>query len=176
MSPFSFSQQVYVHQGDRWEADVVLEPMKRADAEPWVAWALSLNGREGTFLLGPDPINTTPRGTWAGTPLVNGASQTGKTLVVDGFGASATVKAGDWFQLGSASGAQLYKVVQDGTASGGGALSIEIWPRLRTSPADNAPLTSTSPKGVFRLARNQSEWSLELAQIYGLQFSALEAL
>lgn len=176
MSPFSFAQQVYAHQGEMWEADFTLAPMKRADAEPWVAWLLALNGMEGTFLMGPDPVNASPRGTWAGSPLVKGASQTGKTLVVDGFTAFATVKAGDWFQLGSASGAKLHKVVQDGTADSSGELYLEIWPRLRNSPADNAALTSASPVGVFRLARNIREWSLELAMVYGLQFSAIEAL
>lgn len=176
MSPFSFSQQRYVHQGDMWEMAWRLPPMKRANAEAWVAFLLSLNGKEGSFLAGPDYPGTSPRGTWAGAPLVNGASQTGKTLAVDGFTAAATVKAGDWFQLSSGSSSRLHKIMQDGTANGSGQLNLEIRPRLRESPADNAALTSSSPKGVFALDSNVVEWSIELAQIYGIQFAAIEVL
>jgi hypothetical protein len=170
-SPFSFSQQVYAHQGDAWEADIELPPMKRAAAEEWVAFLLGLNGMEGTFLMG-DPVNTSPRGTWnTGTPLVNGASQTGRTLVIDGI-SGKTAKAGDWFQLGSGSSARLHKVVQDLSGNG----SLEIWPRLRSSPVDNDPLTVTSPVGLWRLASNTREYSIGQAQIYGIRFSAIEAL
>lgn len=177
MSPFSFSQQAYAHQGDMWEADVAAPPMKRADAEVWVAFLLALNGREGTFTMG-DPVNTSPRGVGTGTPLVNGGSQTGKTLVTDGWTVSQTgiMKAGDWFQLGSGSSTRLHKVVQDANSDGAGNATLEIWPRLRSAPADNAPLTVSSPKGLWRLAENVREWSLERAQIYGIRFSAIEAL
>lgn len=176
MSPFSFAQQVYAHAGDMWEADISLPKMQRADAEEYIAFLAALNGREGSFTLGPDPVNLSPRGTWGGTPLVNGASQTGKTLAVDGFTASATVKKGDWFQLGTGSSSRLHKIVEDGTANGSGQLSLEIWPRLRSSPADNDALTTASPKGVFRLASNLREYSLELAKLYGISFSAIEAI
>lgn len=176
-SPFSFAQQAYVHQGEMWEADVVLPPMKRANAEPWIAFLLALNGRQGTMLLGPDTINTSARGTWVGSsPLVRGGSQTGKTLEVDNVSAGVTALAGDWFSLGTGSSTRLHKIVQDATANGSGQLTLEIWPRLRSSPADNAALTIASPKGVFRLASNVVEWSLQRAQLYGIRFSVLEAL
>lgn len=176
-SPFTFSQQVYAHQGQIWEADLSLPPMTREAAEQWVAFLLALNGREGTFLLG-DTLNTTPRGTGTGTPLVNGASQTGNTLVTDGWTAGVTgiLKAGDWFQLGTGSSSRLHKIVQDATSDGSGNATLEIWPRLRSSPADNAALTLSAPKGLFRLASNVRAWSIGLAQLYGLSFAAVEAI
>lgn len=174
-SPFSHEQQTYVHQGESWELDVSLPPMKRANAAAWHAFLTALNGREGTFVMG-DLVGANPRGTWSGTPLVNGSSQTGKTLNVDGVSAGATALAGDWFQLGSGSTTRLHQVVQDATANGSGQLVLEIWPRLRASPADNAPLTITSAKGIWRLASNTREWSIGLAQIYGIRFAAVEAL
>lgn len=176
-SPFTGEQQVYVHQAETWSAEIELPGMTRADAEEWVAFFLSLNGREGTFLLG-DPRNVAPQGTWAGaSPLVNGTGQTGKTLAIDGLAAGATVKGGDWFQLGSGSSARLHKVTQNGTANGSGQLTLDHWPRLRSSPADNAPLTIASPQGVFRLASNEVGWGLEPGQLYsGFSFTAVEAL
>lgn len=175
-SPFSSEQQVYAHQGGKWRAKVELPPMRRADAEPWVAFFLALNGREGTFLMG-DPVNIAPRGTWAGTPVVKGAGQTGRVLLLDGFDPFATVKAGDWLQLGSGSGTRLHKATQDQTADSGGEMYLPIWPRLRASPDDNATVTSASPKGRWRLASPGNSWALEPAALYaGMSFEAVEAL
>lgn len=176
-SPFSGSAQAYVWDGQWFEVDIELPPLKRADAEEWVGMLCGLNGREGSVLLG-DPLNVKARGTWsAGTPLLVGAhAARARTLSVDGLGAAATFKAGDWLQLGSTSNSRLHKVVQSGTASGGGAATLEIFPGLRTSYADNAPLTIASPKGLFQLASNVREWSIELAQFYGLKFSMVEDL
>jgi hypothetical protein len=172
-SPFSYVQQVQDFAGDRWEMDVMLVPMKRSNAEEWVAKLLALKGAYGTFLLG-DSVNTSPRGTWSGTPLVKGASQTGESLAIDGVSAGATALAGDWFQLGSGSSTRLHKVLVDATANGSGEMTLDIFPKLRSSPADNAPLTLSSPKGLWRLASNTREWSIETAQIYGIRFSAIE--
>ena len=175
-SPFTFEQQVQAMAGERWEADIALPPMTRADAEDWIGWLMGLNGQEGTFLMG-EPVNTSPRGTWAGTPLVNGShAARAKSIAMDGFTAGATVKRGDWFQIGTGSSSRLYKVVQDATASGGGTLTLEIWPGLRATLADNATLDTSSPVGLWRLASNVREYSISLARIYGLRFSCVEAL
>ena len=128
-SPFTYSQQVVAHSGQRWEVDISLPAMKRADAEQWVAWLVSLRGQLGTFTLG-DPIGATPRGSAGGTPVVNGASQTGGTLVIDGCTADQTgwLKAGDYIQLGSAGTATLHKVLQDANSDSSGNVTLDIWP------------------------------------------------
>lgn len=174
-SPFTLEQQLYEHQGEGWGADVKLPRMRRADAEPWVAFLLGLRGIAGTFLMG-DPINTSPRGTWAGSPKVLGAHAARvATIAMDGFTAAATVKAGDWFQTGTGANTHLHKVVLDATADGAGLLTLEIWPRTRAALADNDTFVTASPKGLWRLASNEREWSIELAQMYGLSFSCVEA-
>jgi len=166
-SPFTGEQQVYVHQGEWWEADVQLPPMVRADAEIWVAWLVALNGREGTFTMG-DPVGATALGSASGTVTVNGGSQTGKVLAVSGL--TGTIKAGSWIQLGSGSGTHLHKVVADGTTS------LDIWPRLRSSPGNGDSVVIASAKGLWRLADNMRSWSIEEAAIYGISFSCIEAL
>jgi hypothetical protein len=177
-SPFTFQPQVYAWSGQMWEADITLAPMQRALAEAWVAALVSLNGREGNFLIGPDYANTSPRGIGTGTPLVMGASQTGYDLITDGWTAGQTgiMKAGDWFSLGTTSAARLYKVMVDANSNGSGVATLTIWPKLRSSPADNAALTVTSPKGRFMLASNETEWSIDTAAFYGLSFRAVEDL
>jgi hypothetical protein len=176
-SPFTAKQQVYKYTGQFWEAEINLPPMKRADAEYWISFLLKLNGQYGTFLLG-DPNGSTARGTATGTPLVNGGSQTGNELITDGWTNSITgiLKAGDYIQLGSGATAQLYKVLDDVNSNGSGQATLTLWPDLRSAPADNAAITVSSPKGVFRLSSNQHAWDINEATFYGMTFAAREAL
>jgi hypothetical protein len=176
-SPFTLQAQSYAWPGQILAASCRLPPMARAEAEAWVAALVSLNGMECSFLLG-DTANPAPRGSATGTPLVNGAGQTGRTLATDGWTAGVTgiLKAGDWIQLGTAGTARLHKVVADATSNGSGEATLDLWPALRSSPADNAALTLASPKGLFMLASNQTEWSIDEARIYGLAFEAVEDL
>lgn len=176
-SPFTGQQQVYKHQGQWWEAEVSLPPMKRDEAEQVVAFLIKMNGQYGTFLMG-DFLSTAPRGVGTGTPLVNGASQTGDELVTDGWTVSTTgiLKAGDWIQLGSASTATLHKVLDDVTSDGSGNATLNIFPNLRSSPGDNAVITINSPKGRWRLASNETDYAIDNASIYGMTFACIEAL
>jgi hypothetical protein len=176
-SPFTGQQQVYQHQGQWWEAEVSLPPMKRADAEQVIAFLLKLNGRYGTFTLG-DPANTAPRGIGTGTPLVRGASQTGNELITDGWTTSQTgiLKAGDWIQLGSGSTSRMYKVLDDANSDASGIATLTLWPNLRSSPNDNDTVTISSPKGLWRLSANEMPYTLDEASIYGITFACVEAL
>lgn len=176
-SPFTGQQQVYKHQGEWWEAEVTLPPMKRATAEQVAAFLIKMKGQYGTFLLG-DPANTSPRGVGTGTPLVNGAGQTGSSLVTDGWTVSTTgiLKAGDWIQLGSGSTTTLHKVLDDVNSDGSGNATLEIFPSLRSSPDDDATITVSSPKGIWRLASNQMEYSIDEASVYGITFACVEAI
>lgn len=176
-SPYTFSQEVFEHAGKRWAAEVQLAAMKRADAEYWVAFLATLKGRKGTFLMG-DPIGATARGIATGTPLVNGASQTGQTLITDGWTINQTgiLKAGDWIQLGSGLTSRLHKVLQDANSDGTGNATLELWPGPRTAPADNAAIVVASTKGLWRLTSNTRDYDIRAAQIFGMTFSCVEAL
>ena len=348
-SPFTFSGQAFAYPGQMWTADITLPPMKRADAEQWVAWLISLRGQLGTFLLG-DPTGVTPRGSalgglvnlltyseqfdnaaWtktqatvtanattapdgnttadklvedstsnfhtinqaAGTigvvqtysfyakaagrswiavqignalnayfdvtngvlgtvtsgaasissvgngwyrctvtttragnnnnlillasangtatylgngssgvylwgaqletgstattyqpifnaygPYVNGASQTGGSLVIDGASPDETgyLLAGDYIQLGTNGSSRLHKVLTNVNTDSSGNATLDIWPHIRVAPADNATVTVSSAKGLFRLSSNEQAWSVNEAAIYGITFSAMEAV
>ena len=176
-SPFTFSGQTFAYAGQMWQADLGLPPMKRADAEQWIGWLISLRGMLGTFLIG-DPTGATARGDATGTPLVNGANQTGGTLVIDGATPNVTgwLKTGDYIQLGSAGTARLHKVLEDANSDASGNVTLDIWPHLRTSPANNATVIVSSAKGLFRLSSNEQSWSVNEATIYGITFGAMEAV
>lgn len=176
-SPFTYASQAQASAGQMWQADVTLPPMKRADAEAWVAWLVSLRGGFGTFLMG-DPIGATPRGAGGGTPVVNGSIQTGEDLNIDGCTPDITgwLKAGDYVQLGSGSTATLHKVLADVDTNGSGQATLTLWPHIRTAPSDNATVTISNTVGRWRLSSNESSWSVNEASIYGISFSCMEAI
>lgn len=173
-SPFTKEAQVYEYaSGKRFEFIVELPPMKRAAAEEWIAFLAKLKGQKGTFYIG-DPDGVTARGIATGTPLVNGASQTGGSLITDGWttGQTGILKAGDYIQIGD----YMYKNLSDVNSDGSGNATLDIWPDLRSSPANNAAITVSSCVTKCRLTSNLSEWSANEVRAYGLTFSCEEAL
>lgn len=164
-SPFTFAGQAHAYSGQTWQADITLPPMKRADAEQWIAFLVSLRGQFGTFLLN-DPSGTAPRGT---ATTVNITGSTGDSSVSTTM--TGTLLAGDYIQLGSGADARLHKVLQDQNGSG----TLEIWPALRADQS-NVSADLTSAAGVFRLSSNEQSWSVSEASIYGVTFGAMEAL
>lgn len=179
-SPFTFQQQVVAHPGQRWAASVSLPPMKRQDAEYWVAFLLSLKGQLGTFLLG-DPNCVDAQGsarTTPGTPRVNGGSQAGDSLVIDGLPINETayLLPGDYIQIGTATTTQLYKVLTQVNTEPSGGATLDIWPNLRGSPADNAVVSVANTKGRFRLKENVQQWQINNISSYGITFDCVEAI
>lgn len=179
-SPFTFAQQVQVQPGRIWEAQISLPPMKRATAETWIIFLLKLNGAEGTFLMG-DPLAATARGSASetpGTPLVDGAEQTGGELLLKGLPASASnyLLAGDYIQLGTGSTSRLYKVLVDASSDSAGGVTLDLWPDLRILTTDSEAVVVASAVSTFRLASNVTSWNLDTAEFYGIDFSVIEAI
>src|SRR5665213_1912304 len=142
-------------------------------------------------------------GTKAGTPLVNGATQTGATLITDGWTAStAALKKGDIFTLAGVTSVhpeskintgqvQQFVATADGTADGSGNLTIAISPAMVTSgatqnvsgsPADNAAITVTgtasTPYGIS-MAYQKNAFAFASADLImpkGVDFAAREVL
>ena len=155
-SPFTYDQQVYQHQGVRWEAEVTLPPLKRSDAKQVEAFFAALRGQANTFTLGNPLHNTTATGTiTAGTK--------GATTVT---GTTAGAVTGDYFEIGGA----LY-IIPDKTSS-----TIDIMPPLRTAITTSTTLDFTLPVGTWRLASNEIGWNINSASLYGFTFACVEAI
>lgn len=178
-SPFTFSGQAHAYAGKAWQADITLPPMKRTNAEQWIAFLLSLKGQLGTFYLG-DPRACTPLGSArdADTILVNGAVSSGDTINIDSAPASQTdyLKAGDYMQIGTGTSRQLFKVLTNVDTNGSGQATVDVWPNVRTTIANNSAVTVQSAKGIFRLITNEQAFSINEASIYGITFGAIEAV
>lgn len=179
-SPFTGQSQVIVFPGQWVEVTLTLIAMRRDEAQDWSGWLTSLKGPAGTFLLG-DPLRPTPLGSAsvaAGVPLVKGAGQTGNTLLIDGLPLSATnyFKRGDLFNLGTGADTELYEIQKDVSSDGAGEATLDIWPNLRTSPANNAAVVVTGVQGLFHRMSGSTDWNVGGDGISRLTFDAKERL
>lgn len=106
-------------------------------------------------------------------PLVNGASQSGTSLVSDGWKASSTVLlAGDYFQVGN----QYFMAIEDVATDSGGAATLEFRPALRASPADDEEIIILNPALVARLHLPDSFWEIDHTGMGAFSFSFEEVL
>lgn len=160
VSPFTLQTQQYNWPGQGWFGSVECPPMVRADAEAVIGFLLA--AQRGTFYF-QDYANTSPRGSVSGSLTVSSATANTSTLTFSG--ASGSFAVGDWLQISTS----LYKVIQVNSSS-----SVDLFPVLRSSYAGGTAITYSNAKGVFRLAEPKTDWSIELAKIYGISFSIVE--
>ena len=173
-SKFTGTVQTRERQGARWVGEYSVVQMTRAQAAAWTAFLTSLNGPAGTF-YGFDPDAKTPLGVGTGSPLVKGASQTGTTLLTDGWTADQAIimQAGDYFEVAS----RLYMVITNAASDGSGDATLQISPQLRESPTNNAVITVSNPKVKMRLlTNNESRWDSNEMSLYGINFVGVESL
>ncbi len=117
-----------------------------------------------------------PNGVSTGTPLVNGASQTGSSIITDGWTSGITniKRAGDVMKF--AGDNCVYVVRDDVNSDGGGNATINITPNLRVSPAENAVITDTGVTyRVFILRRSKFERSRSPLYYIGVSVTFMEA-
>ena len=157
--------------GSRWAFDVELPPLAYGDAMAWVA-ALTSAEADTVILRLPQPgfaIGT------PGTPLVNGATQLGSSINLDGFAASYPAKAGQWFNLTAVGRTYLYQVAADKAANGSGVMNaLTINPMIRRSPADNSAAGFATPVIEGFLSGRETGWTVDVARTVGLSFTVTE--
>jgi hypothetical protein len=159
-SPFTLQTQQYNWPGQGWLGSVDCPPMLRADAEQIISFLLA--AQRGTFLF-QDYANPNPRGAVTGTLTVSSATANTTTLGISG--ATGSFAVGDWLQISTS----LYKVIQVNSSS-----SVDLFPVLRKSYTGGTSIVRTNAQGVFRLTQQATEWSIDLASIYGVSFGIVE--
>ena len=173
-SPLDKTVQTLELTGARWAAIYTLPIMKRATGAPWTAFLTELLGPSGRFFAF-DPVALIPRGSGGGdSPLVDGASQTGKSFTTKAWTATQTglLVPGDYLEVNS----ELKMVTASVDSDGGGLATINFVPSLRASPADNAAITINNPKCIMRLDNDESAvWDWDAAEFYGITFGGVEA-
>lgn len=176
-SPLDGTSQTIELPGIAWVATVRWETLPEAQWRRLSAWLSQLRGAAGRFYYGPVHAATRRATGTIGTPLVNGAGQTGTTLNIDGLGSSQQVfLAGDFIAYDHASGRSLHVITADAASNASGQAALAIEPPIRVSPADNAAIIHSAPTCIMRLS-SDDEGSLDVGPglISSISLSMVEA-
>lgn len=156
--PLGGAVQTLNRLGTRWAIDITI-PMMRSEPDGRAFAAKLVQAKVNGVLMwfrqdGLDiglPALT-------GTPLVNGAAQTGSTLAVKGFRPGYVVREGQFFSILTGGRHYLHMATAITVANGSGLASVPVFPMLRVSPADNAPCHFAKPMIQGSLSGNEQAW------------------
>jgi hypothetical protein len=138
-----------------------------ASVAPWRSFFAALQGAANDFRL---PVSEIAQSSSSSTPLVNGASQTGRSIVSDGWPVSSTIlSAGMYVTINN----QLLQLTAAVTSNASGQATISVAPAVRTSPADNAAIEFKNPYALMYMLEEPT-MSVEPGLVYSTSFSARE--
>lgn len=168
--PLGGPQQRLNRLGNRWGVTVRLPRMRQeSQGRTWIA-ALVEGLQEGVILRWPQ----TGFANAVNDCLVNGASQIGSTLNIDGITPGVTARYGQFLDVSVSGGRTLYMVRADTVANASGQMALPISPMIRKSPADNAQVIFTQPAIEGFLQDNRPAWTVDVARTIGLEFTVFE--
>ena len=171
----SMKRQARTGNAQRWGITLGWESAPRVVYSKFYAFLLGQRGQADTFTT-TLPGSTAPQGTWAGTPVVAGAAQTGRVVNLSGFTANQAnaVRAGDLMQF--AGSTKVYMATADAASSGTGTASVSIEPALVVSPANLAAVTVNNVTFTVALSSDtlasnlgigdNYSWSITMVEVY----------
>jgi hypothetical protein len=155
-----------------WEIDVEFPKMSRDEAGPWISFFAQLRGKGGSFTF-PIPGTSVPLSGYTGAVgTVNGASQTGYSLITAGWANNTLIlKQGDVFNPGNG---ELKVVRADVTSGVAGAATITFDPPLRASPVTTTALVINSPTVILASTKDTPKWKVGHPVLTKFQMKCLE--
>ncbi len=158
----------------RWLVTADWMGLTRVQFAPIQAFVIAQRGQWDNFTM-LLPGHKAPQGVATGTPLVNGAGQSGRTLATRGWSASVTgiLKAGDF--IGLTGQTKVYMVTADASTDASGNATLTIEPALMGSPADGAALIVRNVPFTLALASDTLEMAVQPPVLYNFSLSLLEA-
>ena len=170
VSPLAGTTQTLELPGARWRCKIEFEALSDAERRELSAFLTQLRGQAGRFYYGDPGYQVAgPAGVATGTPLVNGASQSGTSLVTDGWTASTTdiLKAGDYVSFDTSAGRELHMLVAGVNSDIGGAATLTFATPMRTPPADNTVISVAGASCIMRLVDDeQARWSVNRGPLF----------
>ncbi len=156
-SPLSGTTRTESRAGGRWRLSITVSGlMNVAQADKPAthlieAFLFRLNGAEHRAVI-PD-FSYSRLGAGGGTPVVNGADQTGLTLATSGWPNSTTVlKAGDRIGISD----QMIPLTTDATSNGSGQVTLALAHPIRTAPSNGASVEIDAPTARYILTNKVS--------------------
>ena len=161
--------------GQYFSMTATFPPMTRAQFAPIDAFIMKQRGQYETFQL-VLPVLSTGLGSPAGTPLVNGASQTGRSIITDGWTNNIQIfKAGDYLKF--VNHGKVYKVTADVSSHETlGTATIAIEPALITSPVNDSAITHTNVPFLVSLTSGVQKFATGTSGLFSFEVDFAEAL
>lgn len=159
--------QTILRLGSRWALSVSLPQLREGPNLLAITTAVLTGRTLGASYPWPQPglVIGTP-----GSPLVDGAGQAGMALVLKSVAAGYVFRVGQAISILTGGRRYLHIVTAAATASGGGAVTLAIYPMLRAPPANNAPVEVAAPVIEGSISRDNFSWSHDVDDWVPLSF------
>lgn len=170
-SPLSNAIQTVSRKGSYWKTSMVFNNLSGAERAELQAFIAKMDGQTHRMRIRDYGAVRFGTAIPPQTPKVQGAGQTGSTLVADGATASQSTyfAAGDYISFNN----ELHIVTADVDSSASGVLNIPIAPPIRKSPSDNESVEYSAPYGVFMMTNNPM-WRTQAPYFSSITIEAIE--
>ena len=186
-SPYTGSTQIQAWPGaDWWSAEIALPQMTPVNAALWSGFLAECRGMLNVFLFG-HPLFRKPQGKPKGAPVVSGVNAAmATTLSTRGWkpNTNGHLLPGDYLQIGTtptlATAGQpglcrYHRVCEQVNSDGNGNATITVWPSLREATTDGEVIILNNPRGLFRLASNDSSMLSTETRLSSVSLQIVEA-
>lgn len=169
ISGWTGQRQVLASNRGWWECVLTPAPIVGdVEVKPWRALLAQARGMVNDFQV---KVHPRPQSALSNTVLVQGAGQTGRSIVTDGWPASTTaLSAGDYVTINN----QLLQLTANVTSNASGVATLTFEPPIRTAPADNAPVEYMNPYALMYLTEEPA-LSVTVGDVYTLTLNLREA-
>ena len=172
-SPLSASVQTIEMPAMRWRFSFSMQDLDAADAGLIQAFLAQLRGQAGRFTM-YDLSAPYTRGVITGSPVVNGAGQTGTSLATSGWDlvTPGNLEIGDKFSVGG----ELKIVTSAAISDGAGMMTINFEPPLRTAPTNGSAINFWQPTAIFKLTSDDNGWSVKAPYLTTVNIQGIEVI
>lgn len=159
--------------GSRFRMEYAFPPMEADVAQIFISRLIEAK-RKGEIVMRV-PIVGRYQGA-PGSPVVNGAGQSGTTLSIRGATPGHLFREGYWITIIDQTGQRyLHNVRENAPVSSGGTATLKIEPPLRFPFLDGATINASKPEIQGFIDGGEWSWSVASAGITGLSFVIEEA-
>jgi hypothetical protein len=148
--------------GARWMVEMEWPPMRTLNSAALEAVLMRLRGRQNRLVLW-HLARAALTGVGGGTPVVNGANQTGSTINISGL----PINTANWALPGDmlGIGGELKMVTAAVSSNGAGQAAVSFEPPLRVAPSNGSAIVTAAPTAKFILADDAVRWTHEPARL-----------
>lgn len=155
--------------GSRYRVTFSYPPMIPDKSRQFVARLLRAK-REGIKIKLPLIVSQG----FPGTPVVNGAGQSGTSINLRGFTPGYIAKEGYWLTIIEGAGAYLHSVAATATANGSGTMTLQIEPPLRVPFADGRTVNFAAPYVEGFVDGEDWGWQIPVNRLIAVSFTVEE--